>query len=562
MKVHLRSSPLDTEAKILDLEGRIDDYTYTNLEEEIRALLNIGSNKIVCNFNLVEYIGAAGLQAFFELIKQARNSGGDIKLCCLPSYVHKKFVFAGFAEICPFYQEPDDAIQEWLEQQKLAQEQGAGGEKHPDQSDPYGKTDVIHLNEVMAPKNEEELRAPTVQMAPAAVLASLSGDTDAKTPASAIESEAASGLREKTIKISRDDEETKDLSPAIGALRPETHRKISHEVEQTLYTRIATLRQNEVQQSNSEQQTKCFAYNVTYCIHEKLSDGFWGKTYRGEEKSCYGFSRPVILKYIRNEYAQDREKMNFLMRELRKTFGIQHQSLVTVHKLARWDNYYFVVMEHVNGVNLEQASQRPGKGKRLFPPAIACYIVYQLCNAMAYANRRADEEGTQVEIIHGKICTDNIIISKEYDVKLLNLGLSKVDVLFHMQQPGAWKKMKNLAYLAPEVLASGMPSKSGDIFALGVVFYQLLTGQLPFSVDQIASQYLGLPLPPSHFQPKINDILDKLVVRCLLPEPERRFQDFQDLALQLEEMLYEKGMCFIQALFAKFWDNSGLFGDK
>ncbi len=521
MKAQLRNAPLDVEIKILDIEGRIDDYTYTNLADEIHTLLNIGSNKIVCNFNLVEYIGAAGLQVFVELIQQARRNGGDIKLCCLPSHVQKKFAFAGFDEISPFYQEVNDAVQEWQEiQPQNSQEWELSG------GDAYAKTSVVTAVEVVSPAGEEDLRAPTVQVKPSQA------------------------------------DETKDFTPAVTSSR-DRQQKISREMEQTIYARIATLRQTELQnKGQAEQQTKCFSYAVNYCIQEKLSDGFASKTYRGEERSCYGFSRPVILKYIRSDYAQNKEKMSFLMRELHKVFGIQHQNIATMYKIVCWDNYYFVVNEYIHGIGLDQAMSQTGKGKRPFPPTIACYIVYQICNALAYANRRADEEGTQVEIVHGKIYPANIMISKEGDAKLLNLGLAKVNTIFHIQQPGAWKKMSNLFYLAPEVLSSGMPCKSGDIFALGVVFYELLTGRLPFAADQLTSQYLGMPLPPSHFQPRINDIMDKIVLRCLLPEPERRFSDFQDMALQLEDMLYEKGLCFVQATFAKFLENYGFFAEK
>ena len=559
MKVNLRESHTHPDIKILDIEGHIDSYTYAILHDELRTLLNIGTCKLVCNFSMVGYIGADGLEVLFETIKVARQRGGDIKLCCLSNQIKSQFEAIGLGDVCSFYEDLNEAIRAFgelaVEDQDLAFSE-----------EDMHKTTHVAQRSVMVPQDDTDIRAATVVMSksPQTII-----DTSSQTPAKPPIARESLALPQSVVaktnsssKAARSETQVLTREQILGdetaqpAVRPATgdqQTQITADLERTISMRLADMRQYEAQRQPAGK-VKCFAYPVTYYLHQKIAEGNLGKVYQGEARSAYGFSRPVIFKYIKNDYAHDKETMGLLMREIRKISRIIHQNLAEIYDFVSWDDYYFVVMEYVNGISLETALAHLVQANHIFPPHVAVFLVYNLCIGLSYANRKVDDEGTALEIIHGEICPRNIMITKDGDIKLLGLATSKVNMMLQStDKQGVLPN--NLQYLAPEVLAAGMPTKCGDIFSLGVMLYEMLTGHKPFSGEEISHNRIGFPQAPSVFNRKVNDILEKIVLRCLLGEPERRFQDFQDLALQLEDLLQEKGFSLAQVSFAKFIEN-------
>ncbi|WP_372371526.1 protein kinase [Candidatus Uabimicrobium sp. HlEnr_7] len=308
-------------------------------------------------------------------------------------------------------------------------------------------------------------------------------------------------------------------------------------------------------QTGTQQDTKVFKYEITYKIADKIAEGHMGKLYRGEEISACGFHKPVALKYLKTHFSKQ-SYLEILTNEIRKASLITHQNIAQVHKLVALNNYYFVVMEHVDGVNLATMLDKLRQNTRLLPPHLASLIVYNICRALAYANRKLDSNGGEIEIIHGEITPENVIISKDLDIKLVGLGVSKASNLVRHQENPAFSH--GFTHMAPEVKQSGIPSKSGDIFSLGVLFYELLTNQKPYTAEQINNQSNEIVFP-SRINSKATDIVDGLVLRCLGANPASRWKDFEDLGLQLEESLQDKGFSLTQASLKKFLEINSIF---
>jgi serine/threonine-protein kinase len=248
--------------------------------------------------------------------------------------------------------------------------------------------------------------------------------------------------------------------------------------------------------------------------------------------------------------------MGMLGQELKKVSMITHQNIAQVHKMVALEDFYFIVMEHVDGARLSTLIKQLKDNNRVCPPQYATLLIYALCSAMGYANRKKDAEGTTLEVVHGEITPDNILLSKDSDIKLVGLGLCKISAYLQYQQSN---DLKNKDYTAPEVIVSGTPTKAGDIFSLGVVGYEMLTGRKPFSPEQIAAKNYVAPILPSRFNEKCTDIVDSVILRALSEDPARRFTEFQDMGLQLEETLYDKGFSWTQASFQKFLENNKIF---
>lgn len=563
MKVNLRESPLNPEVKIVDIEGRIDAYTHNILEEEIRTLLNIGRTKIACDLSRVEYVGPAGLRMFLAAMEHARQNGGDIKISSLHPYVQRKFEFAGFHDICYFYPAVEQAVKAFGETDALEAAAKMDG------IDVAAPTVQVPISKIMEKGLETERLDRDVLMH---VEAEQKREADVpdkknKTDTEKIEAGALLLARAKdTTEVfsleededtPREDEKSPEPTEEEKTKRRRCEtQELPSQILKTISQKIDNL-EKELPAEDADKKDRRFSFPMTYVIHHKIKEGFLGKLYYGKEVSSHGFSRPVVLKYIKNQYSHNRSIMKLLTQEMQQVALIVHQNIAQMYELVALENYSFLVMEYVDGISVNAILQQLRKRNRLFPPDIASLVVYTVSSALHYANRKTDDQGKPLETAHGEINPENVMVNRDRDVKLLGLGLSRVNLMLQFQQSPA--TIRNLEYLAPEVVTNGVPTVSGDIFALGVLFYEMLTGAKPYSEDQIRHQNFSLPAPPSHFNKKVSDLVDGIVLRCLVPETYRRFQTFQDIALQLEANLADKGFLLTQVALGKFLENNKVF---
>ena len=418
--------------------------------------------------------------------------------------------------------------------------------------DPYGATiqmtgsPLQNRNKPQPPQQSEELYGATISLDESPVKG-LSSAPQPKVQHSVDDLTNASFTaesEEQDLSFLSDDGTTANQTPQMPAM-DSTPAPIA--IEPTVTA--------ESQFTGTQQDTKVFKYEITYKIADKIAEGHMGKLYCGEEISACGFHKPVALKYLKTHFSKQ-SYLEILTNEIRKASLITHQNIAQVHKLVALNNYYFVVMEHVDGVNLATMLDKLRQNSRLLPPHLASLIVYNICRALAYANRKIDSSGAAIDIIHGEITPENVIISKDLDIKLVGLGVSKASNLIRHQENPSFAL--GFTHMAPEVKQFGTPSKSGDIFSLGVLFYELLTNQKPYTAEQINNQSNEIVFP-SRINSKATDIVDGLVLRCLGANPASRWKDFEDLGLQLEESLQDKGFSLTQASLKKFLEINSIF---
>lgn len=579
MKLHLRESAHYSDIKILDIEGRIDAYTHTLLQEEFQTMLKVGNKKIVCNLNKVEYVGSAGLRTFLTAINQAREIQGDIRLSSLPTYIQRKFEFAGFSDICHFYKDVDEAMDDFIPAQArettvvLSKEETIllKSKEIKNTSAPTQIMNVIENSDTLEPPKEKTQKLDSAVVTGENRKDYISPEkrrmATEKMDIEKLYQEEPAFLEEdddlfsdeKTIMETKKVEERLMEATCDDIFAEETlqTQKIPSEVMRDISQRIARLEKDDVKPGTETREQKRLSYPINYTFERKVGEGYLGEIYYGRESGTCGFSRPVLLYGIKDQYAQNKSFMHLLLQEMQQVYLLNHQNIAHFEQMVTLNGEHFMIMEYVNGVDIAFLLQELRRHNRVTPPHIASLIIYTLCSALHYANRKPDECGNPIETAHGQICSDKVMITKDRDIKLLDLGVAKINIMLQFQQNSGY--LKNLDYLAPEVINTGIPSKSGDIFALGILFYELLTGTKPFSKDQIQRTSFGMPIAPSRFNNKVNDILDGLVIRCLFGDPTARFQNFQDIALQLETTLVDKGFLFTQTTMEKFLENNNIF---
>jgi len=250
-------------------------------------------------------------------------------------------------------------------------------------------------------------------------------------------------------------------------------------------------------------------------IFECLGRGGMGVVYRARQKTL---NRLVALKLLAPERVNDPRFAERFTREAQALAALNHPNIVTVYDFGRAGGFYFLLMEFVDGVNLRRLLR-----ERKFTPEEALAIVPSLCDALQFAHDRG--------IVHRDIKPENLLLDKTGRVKIADFGIAKMLGADDAAPPAATARpnaTRNVlgtpGYCAPEQQASPHRVDSrADIYSLGVVFYEMLTGELP-----------GKPIEPPSRKVHIDVRLDAVVLRALEKEPERRYQHASQVKTDVE----------------------------
>src|SRR5262249_43233114 len=201
---------------------------------------------------------------------------------------------------------------------------------------------------------------------------------------------------------------------------------------------------------------------------------------------------------------------------------------------------YFIAMEYVDGRDL-RGIQRAGRDLNIpLPVPLAVYVASRVASALDYAHRRRDAEGNELNIVHRDVSPQNILISYEGDIKLCDFGIAKAASKASKTQSGALKG--KMQYMSPEQ-AWGKPiDRRSDLFSLGVVLHELLTGERLFKGDtdiNILEKFRNADVAaPSRSNPEVSQSLDAVVMKALAKDPEERYANASDMVRALDSVLY------------------------
>src|SRR5262249_18237663 len=245
-------------------------------------------------------------------------------------------------------------------------------------------------------------------------------------------------------------------------------------------------------------------------IMEVVGQGGMGAVYKARQPSL---DRLVAVKVLPRQASQDPAFAERFTREARALARLSHPNIVAVHDVGKAGDFYYFVMEYVEGVNLRQLL-RAGQ----LPPQQALQIVPQICDALQYAH----EEG----VVHRDIKPENILLDRKGRVKIADFGLAKLlgRDTGDFTLTGSRQVMGTLYYMAPEQVERPLEGDHrADIYSRGVVFYELLPGQLRVGRFPMPSEKAGT-----------DAFLDEVVLHALEREPDRRYQHASDVKTDVE----------------------------
>jgi eukaryotic-like serine/threonine-protein kinase len=258
-----------------------------------------------------------------------------------------------------------------------------------------------------------------------------------------------------------------------------------------------------------------------YRVIERLGSGGMADVYAAEDTQL---GRRVALKLLYRRFAEDAEFVERFRREASSAAGLQHPNIVGVFDRGEWDGTYYIAMEYLSGHTLKQLVREHGA----MPPDLAVDITLQVLRAAKFAHKRG--------VVHRDIKPHNVILDEEGRAKVTDFGIARAGAS-DMTETGSI--MGTAQYLSPEQ-AQGKPvSPRSDLYSIGVMLYELLTGRVPFDAESpvtIALKHVSEdPVPPSQVNPAVSPALDAVVLRALEKEPAHRFADADEFAAALLE---------------------------
>lgn len=276
---------------------------------------------------------------------------------------------------------------------------------------------------------------------------------------------------------------------------------------------------------------------------ERINVGGMAEVFKAKAFGVEGFERIVAVKRILPTLLEDDDFTTMFVDEARIAAQLTHQNIVQIYDLGKAEDTFFISMEYVAGRDLRAILDWQKKQAGPMAVAKACFIVSRVSEALEYAHRKRDPAGRDLKIIHRDVTPQNVILSYEGEVKLCDFGIAKAASRASRTQVGVLKG--KFAYMAPEQVRGQPTDRRSDIFALGVLFYEMLTAQRLFLGD---SDYATLEAvrnavipPPRQFNPEISPELEQVLLRMLAQHPRDRYQWAAEVHEDLLDHLVDGG---------------------
>ncbi len=282
-----------------------------------------------------------------------------------------------------------------------------------------------------------------------------------------------------------------------------------------------------------------------YLVYENIGTGGMATVHRADLVGKDGSRTAVALKRMLPRLAIKKDLVASFVDETRLLRYLDHLNIAKTHDGGKIAGTYFIAMEYVAGPTLKELVEQCAATVHKLPSQITLNIALQICDALDHAHNRCDERGALLGIIHRDVSPANIILSKAGVVKLIDFGLAKTNVSRPGTGEGAIKGKYN--YVAPEYLAGTLDARA-DLWALGVVMYELLTSRRLFDGHddlETLTRVRELPIPrPSRANPRVPPQLDQIVMRALERDPARRWQSAAALRDALRDVIAQPGSAF------------------
>ncbi|MBX3231513.1 MAG: serine/threonine protein kinase [Labilithrix sp.] len=276
-----------------------------------------------------------------------------------------------------------------------------------------------------------------------------------------------------------------------------------------------------------------------YVLYGELASGGMATVHFGRLSGPVGFSRTVAIKRLHPHFAKDPEFVTMFLDEARLCGRIRHPNVVPTLDVVTVDGEIFIVMEYVAGEALSKLLRTAAQKNVLMPPKVAATIMSSVLHGLHAAHQTKDEHGRELGIVHRDVSPQNVLVGADGTARVLDFGVAKAAGRLQTTRDGQVKG--KIAYMPPEQLSGAPVNKQVDIYAAGVVLWEMLTGRRLFDGETeaivLARALEGTVDPPSSHNAFLEPAIDGIVLRGLARDPEMRYATAREMALAIEQTI-------------------------
>lgn len=282
-----------------------------------------------------------------------------------------------------------------------------------------------------------------------------------------------------------------------------------------------------------------------YKLMEKIGQGGMAEIFRAESRGTgtQDFVKEVAIKRILASLASNEDFVTQFLDEARIAGSLSHPNIVQIYDVGQVDEAYYIAMEYVNGKHLGQVIRSSIEQQHPFPVHLATSVIKEVAQALSFAHSAKDSLGNPLNIIHRDISPQNILVDFHGAIKLTDFGIAKAANKLFQTTAGVIKG--KFSYLAPEQLIGQASSPASDLFSLGVVMWEMLSGRRLFQGEsdiKTIQLVQACDIPPiGHFRSDISSELDDIIRNLLASSPQYRYQDAGMLVRDLSYFLTNSG---------------------
>ncbi len=274
-----------------------------------------------------------------------------------------------------------------------------------------------------------------------------------------------------------------------------------------------------------------------YALHDELASGGMAAVHLGRLLGPAGFARTVAIKRLHSHLARDPEFVRMFLDEARLVSRIKHPNVVPTLDIVALDGELFLVMEYVHGAPVNKILMALARRSERMPVNVAVGITVSVLEGLHAAHEATSEEGAPLDIVHRDVSPQNIIVGADGIARVLDFGIAKAAERLQTTEEGSFKG--KLGYMPPDVLCGRPVDRRADLWAAGVVLWEMLVGERLFptgdSPHAVVRMIVDDPIdPPSRRRAPIAADLDAVVARALMKEPAERFETARAMATALE----------------------------
>jgi serine/threonine protein kinase len=281
----------------------------------------------------------------------------------------------------------------------------------------------------------------------------------------------------------------------------------------------------------------------------------------GRSDGIEGFERHVVLKRIRPEFARDQRFIRMFLDEARVAANLHHQHIVQVHDIGESSGEYFIAMEYIHGEDVRTILSTASKTRAHVPLGHAIAIVSAAAAGLHYAHERRGADKRPLGIVHRDVSPSNVLVGYDGSIKVVDFGIAKASM---RQETRSGSLKGKVSYMSPEQCKGAEVDRRSDVYALGVVLYELATTTRLFKgendylvMDQIVNGRVSLPRVR---RPDLPNELSAIIMRAIAPDPERRYFTADELRVALDQFATKAGLTASTSSIASYMRKQ--FGER